>query len=266
MHRWGMALLNRQCSIFWAPSPQAAAPRQCTHLLCRTRSIRPASFKHAKNYRPAWSAYCRSSLPISKPGRALHIPVAGPGPRNLSLAARKKALEAAIADDTINAEPAPADDPRPAKKRGRRKKAEAAAAESLTAESLQHRSNSQPQIDLQSNVPQGAHWDSLKTWVVFSDLHVSPKTAEVACQVLQRVREEAHTRNAGVLFLGKPLHSHCFAGLPHVISFFKQMYSTHHGHISGHVTSLCMRDSQALVYCAIGYQSCRVSGTHMFGC
>lgn len=231
MHRWGMALLKRQCSVFWTPSLQAAAPRQGTHTLCRIRSIRPASFRHARNFRPAWPAYCRSSLPISKPGRALHIPVAGPGPRNISLAARKKALEAAIAHDTINAEPVPADDPKPAKKRGRRKKAEEAAPKSLTAESLQHRSSSQPQIDLQSNVPQGVHWDSIKTWVVFSDLHVSLKTAEVACQVLQRVREEAHTRNAGVLFLGKSLHSYCIAGLPDVISSFKQLYSTHHGHV-----------------------------------
>ena len=259
-----MVLLKRQCKVFWAPSLQAAASRQGTHILCRIKAVRPASFRHARNVRPAWPAYCRSSHPISKPGRALHIPAAGPGPRNISLAARKKTLEAAIADDTINADPAPADDPKPAKKRGRRKKAEAAAPKSLTAESLQHQSKSQPQVDLQFNLPQGAHWHSIKTWVVFSDLHVSLKTAEVACQVLQRVREEAYTRNAGVLFLGKSLHLYCFAGLPCVISSFKQLYSTHHGHFQG-MTSLCMRNSQAFVYCTIGFYPCWVSGTHMCG-
>ena len=208
MHRWGMALLKRQCSVFWAPSLPAAAPRRGTHILFRAQKVRQASSRHARTFCPAWPACCRSSLPISKPGRALRIPVTGPGRRGISLAARKKASEAAVADNTLDAEPAPADD-KPAKKRGRRKKAEAAAPESLSAESLPQQSDSQPQIDLQLNAPQGAHWDSIKTWVVFSDLHVSHKTAEVACQVLQRVREEAHARKAGVLFLGKSLHSLC---------------------------------------------------------
>lgn len=209
MHRWGMALLKRQCSVFWAPSLPAAAPRRGAHTLFGTQKVRPDSFRHARTFCPAWPACCRSSLPISKPGRSLRIPIAGHGRRGISLAARKKASEAAVADDTLNAEPAPADDPKPAKKRGRRKKAEAAAPESFSAESLPQQSDSQLEIDLQLNVPQGAHWDSIKTWVVFSDLHVSFKTAEVACQVLRRVREEAHSRNAGVLFLGKSLHSLC---------------------------------------------------------
>lgn len=38
--------------------------------------------------------------------------------------------------------------------------------------------------------------------LVFSDLHVSPKTLDTCCQVLRRVREEAAAREAGILFLG----------------------------------------------------------------
>ena len=63
----------------------------------------------------------------------------------------------------------------------------------------------QSQIDLHADAPAGTHWQGIQSWVVFSDLHVSLKTADVACQVLRRVREEAEARNAGVLFLGKPL-------------------------------------------------------------
>jgi hypothetical protein len=39
-------------------------------------------------------------------------------------------------------------------------------------------------------------------WVAFSDLHVSHRTADVAVEVLRRVRAEAEARGAGVLFLG----------------------------------------------------------------
>lgn len=65
--------------------------------------------------------------------------------------------------------------------------------------------SAQPQIDLHADVPAGAHWQGIQSWVVFSDLHVSLKTADVACQVLRRVRKEAEARNAGILFLGKLL-------------------------------------------------------------
>ena len=63
--------------------------------------------------------------------------------------------------------------------------------------------SAQPQIDLHADVPVGTHWQGVQSWVVFSDLHVSLKTADVACQVLRRVRKEAEARNAGILFLGK---------------------------------------------------------------
>lgn len=46
-------------------------------------------------------------------------------------------------------------------------------------------------------------WAAVERWVVFSDLHVSPRTAAVAVEVLQRVHAEAEARDAGVLFLGE---------------------------------------------------------------
>jgi hypothetical protein len=45
--------------------------------------------------------------------------------------------------------------------------------------------------------------DAAKSWVVFSDLHVSTKTLQSALDVLRRVHEEARSRQAGVLFLGE---------------------------------------------------------------
>ena len=60
-------------------------------------------------------------------------------------------------------------------------------------------------MDLAANVPQGEHWASVERWVVFSDLHVSLKTVDVACRVLRLVKEAAIARNAGVLFLGAEL-------------------------------------------------------------
>lgn len=44
--------------------------------------------------------------------------------------------------------------------------------------------------------------DSAAAWVVFSDLHLSHRSVGTALEVLQRVHEEAQSRNAGVLFLG----------------------------------------------------------------
>jgi hypothetical protein len=45
--------------------------------------------------------------------------------------------------------------------------------------------------------------ESASSWVVFSDLHVSTKSLTACVDVLRRVHEEARSRNAGVLFLGK---------------------------------------------------------------
>lgn len=92
-------------------------------------------------------------------------------------------------------------DRQPIKRRMRRKKAAEAFVE--PSEPACH-AQPVPPVDLAANVPRGQHWADVQRWVVFSDLHVSVKTTEVACQVLQRVREEAAARNAGVLFLGAP--------------------------------------------------------------
>ncbi|KAK9914871.1 hypothetical protein WJX75_001641 [Coccomyxa subellipsoidea] len=63
-----------------------------------------------------------------------------------------------------------------------------------------------PSVNLAAAIPQGGEWDNVKRWVVFSDLHVSHKTVDIACQVLRRVRKEAEARDAGVLFLGDFWH------------------------------------------------------------
>ncbi|DBB02750.1 TPA: hypothetical protein ACH3X3_011689 [Trebouxia sp. C0006] len=49
-------------------------------------------------------------------------------------------------------------------------------------------------------------WPSVCKWVVFSDLHVSPKTLDVCLEVLREVRNAASLRGAGVLFLGDFWH------------------------------------------------------------
>lgn len=64
-----------------------------------------------------------------------------------------------------------------------------------------------PPLDLDAGVPPAetaAAWESVKQWVVFSDLHVSTKTIDVAVQVLRAVHSEAVRRDAGILFLGAP--------------------------------------------------------------
>ena len=43
-------------------------------------------------------------------------------------------------------------------------------------------------------------------WVLFSDLHVTPRTLPICLDVLRRVRDEAAARSAGVLFLGDFWH------------------------------------------------------------
>lgn len=50
-------------------------------------------------------------------------------------------------------------------------------------------------------------WSTPQTWVVFSDLHVSPTSKDTALKVLDAVHEHAASRNAGVLFLGDFWHT-----------------------------------------------------------
>jgi hypothetical protein len=56
--------------------------------------------------------------------------------------------------------------------------------------------------DLTRWAPPSDLWSQPQRWVVFSDLHVSPRTRGVCLEVLRRVEEEANARAAGVLFLG----------------------------------------------------------------
>jgi hypothetical protein len=61
--------------------------------------------------------------------------------------------------------------------------------------------------DLQRWAPRGPSWDTRPSkWIVFSDLHVTPRTLPVCLEVLKKVREEAAARSAGVLFLGDFWH------------------------------------------------------------
>lgn len=61
-----------------------------------------------------------------------------------------------------------------------------------------------PPPDLDACVPLNpGPWAAVQRWVVFSDLHVAPRTAAVAVEVLRRVHAEAKARDAGVLFLGE---------------------------------------------------------------
>ena len=46
-----------------------------------------------------------------------------------------------------------------------------------------------------------------KRWIVFSDLHVSRRTAPVTMEVLRAVHDEAEARSAGVVFLGDFWHA-----------------------------------------------------------
>lgn len=61
-------------------------------------------------------------------------------------------------------------------------------------------------IDLQKWAPSGTPWSVTKDWVVFSDLHVCPRTTSTALQVLTTVRQHALARHAGVIFLGDFWH------------------------------------------------------------
>ncbi len=115
-------------------------------------------------------------------------------------ASRRPSAEPDLSAGAAGSTDAAADKPAP-KKRGRKKKTVEAA--ELQRVSRRDTGAVLPAVDLAANVPQSGDWASVKRWVVFSDLHVSHKTVDVACQVLRRVREEAVARDAGVLFLGK---------------------------------------------------------------
>lgn len=45
-------------------------------------------------------------------------------------------------------------------------------------------------------------FDAVHRWVVFSDLHLSLKTADTCMDVLRTVHTHAVERNAGIVFLG----------------------------------------------------------------
>lgn len=206
-----MAMLQRHYCIFRTSSIS-------THILGRrkygTLPFRPAINSHVRPIRACPLTGPTVSV-AAKYGRtqqrlpAFHL--AGTGCRDVSVWARRKASEAASAETPQSQDAATeqADEiPQPVKKRGRKKKAvpDTEPHVDVTAPSQQ---SVQPQINLHANIPQGAQWQRVDSWVVFSDLHVSLKTADVACQVLRRVREEAQARKAGILFLGETQSDTC---------------------------------------------------------
>lgn len=62
-------------------------------------------------------------------------------------------------------------------------------------------------VDLQRWAPRGPVWETPPSrWVIFSDLHVSPRTLPVCMQILRHVHATATERSAGVAFLGDFWH------------------------------------------------------------
>ena len=51
-----------------------------------------------------------------------------------------------------------------------------------------------------------ARFRDVRTWIAFSDLHLTTASQSVAMQVLDRVHAEAVARDAGVIFLGDFWH------------------------------------------------------------
>lgn len=123
-------------------------------------------------------------------------------------AASTSGTEEALRESTVE-EATASDETKPVKGRERKKKAATAPAPE-PEKYLPIEQNGQPSLDLHANVPPGNHWQDVKSWVVFSDLHVGFKTADVACQILRRVRLEAAARDAGILFLGRPTAVTCW--------------------------------------------------------
>jgi hypothetical protein len=65
-----------------------------------------------------------------------------------------------------------------------------------------------PPPDLRARAPRGVAWAAPPArWVVFSDLHLSPRTEPVALAVLRRVLAEARARRGGVVFGGDFWHA-----------------------------------------------------------
>ena len=267
MHRWGMAMLQSRCSVFRSPIFLVKINHRATFSDIRGVHGFLSIVRAVRAFPPAQPA-CSSGCTACRLPAFLHS--LGPGRRDISIWARKNSADGPTSAQNVNEpallNPAAAEDLKPAKKGGRKKKADtgslaehgdaaasrqapqgsvvsyAAGALSLasastdpgfgkpaaadepkpvkrrqrkkqaaTTAAAQHDDNSGSQQvlrlcpDLHANAPDGAHWQRVESWVVFSDLHVGLRTIDVACQVLQRVREEAAARNAGILFLGRPL-------------------------------------------------------------
>eukprot|EP00878_Enallax_costatus_P043517 GHUV01051530.1.p1 GENE.GHUV01051530.1~~GHUV01051530.1.p1 ORF type:complete len:209 (+),score=21.30 GHUV01051530.1:528-1154(+) len=90
--------------------------------------------------------------------------------------------------------------------RRRKKQATATPADSaddleLSSSVKQLQSGTAPAIAF-GEPPSGTALDQTKSWVVFSDLHVSPKTIDTSIEVLRYVHQQAKDNQAGILFLG----------------------------------------------------------------
>ncbi|GFR43834.1 hypothetical protein Agub_g4955, partial [Astrephomene gubernaculifera] len=58
-------------------------------------------------------------------------------------------------------------------------------------------------VRFSTKLPRGPAWQqTVRQWVVFSDLHVREGSLETCLEVLRAVRQEADSRGAGVIFLG----------------------------------------------------------------
>jgi DNA repair exonuclease SbcCD ATPase subunit len=71
---------------------------------------------------------------------------------------------------------------------------------------LQNPANVSNRIDDTVDMDQLRYFQTIKEWVVFTDLHCSPHTIDTCVQVLLRVHSIAQERNAGILFLGDFWH------------------------------------------------------------
>ena len=163
-----------------------------------------------------WSSQTSSAASAVHPRPAHWGPATSTSSAQLSLNALHRALSssanATFRTAADSEAPSPAStatteltqDKPPPKKRGRKKKAAKEADTETQLPALgSNDASALPSVNLAAAIPQGGEWDNVKRWVVFSDLHVSHKTVDIACQVLRRVRKEAEARDAGVLFLGK---------------------------------------------------------------
>lgn len=65
-------------------------------------------------------------------------------------------------------------------------------------------------LGTEAHGPQGKRWDKVQRWVMFSDLHVSVRTLDTCISVLQKIKKEATSRKAGILFLGENIVPKCY--------------------------------------------------------